>query len=153
MSLDRFDNLILDALQKDGRVSNVQLAAMVSLSESACLRRVRALEDSGVIDRYAAMVSQPKVGLSGNVFVHIGLHREEESELAAFEEAVKNIPEVMECYLMTGEFDYLLRVVVSDMADFERLHRDSLTRLPGVARVNSSVAIRTVQKKTELPLK
>ncbi len=152
MSLDNYDKSILDALQKDGRISNVDLADKVSLSESACLRRVRALEDSGFIDRYAALVSQPKVGLPGNVFVHIGLHREEESELAAFEEAVRNIPEVMECFLMTGEFDYLLRVVVSDMADFERLHRDSLTRLPGVARVNSSVTIRTVQKKTELPL-
>ena len=152
MSLDRFDRLILGQLQKDGRISNVQLAAAVSLSESACLRRVRSLEESGLIDRYVALLSQPKVGLPGNVFVHIGLHREEESELAAFEEAVKNIPEVMECYLMTGEFDYLLRVVVSDMADFERLHRDFLTRLPGVARVNSSVTIRTVQKKTELPL-
>ena len=153
MKLDRYDRLILDALQKDGRTSNVQLANLVSLSESACLRRVRSLEESGLIDRYAALVSQPKVGLSGNVFVFIGLHREEESELAAFEDAVRNIPEVMECYLMTGEFDYLLRVVVSDMADFERLHRDALTRLPGVARVNSSVAIRTVQKKTELPLR
>jgi len=152
MKLDKYDKLILDALQKDGRISNVQLAGLVSLSESACLRRVRALEESGMIDRYAALVSQPKVGLSGNVFVNIGLHREEQSELAAFEQAVRNIPEVMECYLMTGEFDYLLRVVVSDMADFERLHRDALTRLPGVARVNSSVAIRTVQKKTELPL-
>ena len=152
MSLDRYDKLILEALQNDGRISNVQLAQHVSLSESACLRRVRALEESGMIDRYAALVSQREVGLPGNVFVHIGLHREEESELAAFEEAVQNIPEVMECYLMTGEFDYLLRVVVSDMADFERLHRDSLTRLPGVARVNSSVSIRTVQKKTELPL-
>jgi Lrp/AsnC family leucine-responsive transcriptional regulator len=152
MPLDRFDKLILDQLQKDGRISNVQLAGMVHLSESACLRRVRALEESGMIDRYVALVSQPKAGLSGSVFVHIGLHREEESELAAFEDAVKVIPEVMECYLMTGEFDYLLRVVVSDMADFERLHRDSLTRLPGVARVNSSVTIRTVQKKTELPL-
>ena len=152
MKVDKYDKSILDALQKEGRISNVQLAEKVSLSESACLRRVRALEDAGVIDRYAALVSQPKVGLPGNVFVHIGLHREEESELAAFEAAVKNIPEVMECYLMTGEFDYLLRVVVSDMADFERLHRDALTRLPGVARVNSSVTIRTVQKKTELPL-
>ena len=152
MSLDRYDKLILEALQNDGRISNVQLAQHVSLSESACLRRVRALEESGMIDRYAALVSQREVGLPGNVFVHIGLHRAEESELAAFEEAVRNIPEVMECYLMTGEFDYLLRVVVSDMADFERLHRDSLTRLPGVARVNSSVSIRTVQKKTELPL-
>ena len=153
MKLDRYDRLILDALQKDGRTSNVQLANLVSLSESACLRRMRSLEESGLIDRYAALVSQPKVGLSGNVFVFIGLHREEESERAAFEDAVRNIPEVMECYLMTGEFDYLLRVVVSDMADFERLHRDALTRLPGVARVNSSVAIRTVQKKTELPLR
>ncbi len=153
MKLDRYDKMILDALQKDGRISNVQLAGLVHLSESACLRRVRSLEESGIIDRYAALVSQGKVGLSGNVFVHIGLHREEESELAAFEDAVRNIPEVMECYLMTGEFDYLLRVVVSDMADFERLHRDALTRLPGVARVNSSVAIRTVQKKTELPLR
>ena len=98
-------------------------------------------------------MSQQKAGLSGDVFVHIGLQREEESELAAFEEAVRAIPEVMECYLMTGEFDYLLRVVVSDMADFERIHKQYLTRLPGVARVNSSVAIRTVQKKTELPLR
>jgi Lrp/AsnC family leucine-responsive transcriptional regulator len=153
MTLDRYDKLILEALQRDGRISNVQLAARVNLSESACLRRVRALEESGLIDRYTALVSQPKVGLSGDVFVHIGLHREEQSELAAFEDAVRNIPEVMECYLMTGEFDYLLRVVVADMADFERLHKESLTRLPGVARVNSSVAIRTVQKRTELPLR
>jgi DNA-binding Lrp family transcriptional regulator len=133
VQLDKYDNAILGALQQDGRISNVQLAAKVNLSESACLRRVRAL--------------------GGNVLVHIGLHREEQSELAAFEAAVRNIPEVMECYLMTGEFDYLLRVVVSDMADFERLHKEALTRLPGVARVNSSVAIRTVQKKTELPLR
>jgi DNA-binding Lrp family transcriptional regulator len=152
MKLDRYDKLILEQLQRDGRISNVQLANAVSLSESACLRRVRSLEESGMIDRYAALINQQKAGLPGNVFVHIGLQREEESELAAFEAAVKNIPEVMECYLMTGEFDYLLRVVVSDMADFERLHRDALTRLPGVARVNSSVTIRTVQKKTELPL-
>ena len=153
MHLDRYDKHILEALQQDGRISNVQLAARVNLSESACLRRVRALEDGGFIERYAALISQPRVGLSGNVFVHIGLHREEQSELAAFEQAVRNIPEVMECYLMTGEFDYLLRVVVADMADFERLHKESLTRLPGVARVNSSVAIRTVQKRTELPLR
>jgi len=153
MALDRYDHRILDALQRDGRISNVQLASLVNLSESACLRRVRALEDSGIIERYAALVSQPRLGLAGNVFVHIALHREEQSELAAFEDAVKSIPEIMECYLMTGEFDYLLRVVVADMADFERLHNELLTRLPGVARVNSSVAIRTVQKRTELPLR
>ena len=153
MALDRYDRRILDALQRDGSISNVQLASLVNLSESACLRRVRALEDSGIIERYAALVSQPRLGLAGNVFVHIALHREEQSELAAFEDAVKSIPEIMECYLMTGEFDYLLRVVVADMADFERLHNELLTRLPGVARVNSSVAIRTVQKRTELPLR
>ena len=152
MQLDKYDRAILEALQQDGRISNVQLAAKVNLSESACLRRVRALEDEGYIDRYVTLVNQSRVGLGGNVLVHIGLHREEQSELAAFEAAVRNIPEVMECYLMTGEFDYLLRVVVSDMADFERLHNEALTRLPGVARVNSSVAIRTVTKTTELPL-
>ena len=153
MKLDRYDRIILEALQHDGRISNVQLAARANLSESACLRRVRVLEDSGLIERYACLVDQKAAGLSGNVFVQITLQREEERELAAFEAAVRDIPEVMECYLMTGEFDYLLRLVVSDMADFERLHRDALTRLPGVARVNSSVAIRTVQRKTELPLR
>lgn len=153
MKLDRYDRLILDALQDDGRMSNVVLAAKVNLSESACLRRVRVLEDSGLIKRYAGIIDQNAAGLPGNVFVQIGLHREEDSELSAFEAAVKEVPEVMECYLMTGEFDYLLRVVVSDMADFERIHKESLTRLPGVARVNSSVAIRTVQKKTALPLR
>jgi DNA-binding Lrp family transcriptional regulator len=151
--MDRFNRLILEALQRDGRISNKQLAQQVHLSESACLRRVRALEEDGMIERYVAMVSQSKAGIPGDVLVHIGLHREEQSELAAFEEAVRNIPEVMECYLMTGEFDYLLRVVVADMADFERIHKDELTRLPGVARVNSSVAIRTVLKRTALPLR
>ena len=153
MAVDKFDRLILEALQEDGRMSNVQLAARVSLSESACLRRVRALEESGMISRYAALLSQNEAGLPGNVFVQIGLHREVESELSAFEDAVRNIPEVMECYLMSGEFDYLLRVVVADMADFERIHKTELTRLPGVARVNSSFGIRTVQRKTQLPLR
>lgn len=152
MPLDRYDKIILEALQRDGRISNVQLASQVNLSESACLRRVRALEDSGMIDRYAALVSQSKAGLSGNVFVHIGLQREEQSELAAFEEAVRNIPEVMECYLMSGEHDYLLRVVVADVNDFERIHQKYLTRLPGVDRVNSSFALRTVRKTNQLPI-
>jgi DNA-binding Lrp family transcriptional regulator len=152
MPLDRFDKAILDQLQRDGRISNVQLAALVNLSESACLRRVRVLEQAGLIERYVALLDQKEAGLTGTVFVHIVLGREEQNDLAAFEAAVQNIPEVMECYLMTGEFDYLLRVVVSDMADFERIHHSELTRLPGVARVNSSVAIRTVTKKTALPL-
>ncbi|MFQ5982137.1 MAG: Lrp/AsnC family transcriptional regulator [Woeseiaceae bacterium] len=152
MKIDRFDRAILKALQEDGRISNVDLAGLVNLSESACLRRVRRLENKGLIEKYTALLDQRQAGLAINVFVHIALHREEQSELAAFEAAVQNLPEVMECYLMTGEFDYLLRVVVSDMDDYERVHKEALTRLPGVARVNSSVAIRTVRKTTELPL-
>ena len=153
MKLDRVDQHILTELQRDGRLSNRDLAEKVHLSESACLRRVRALDEAGVIDRYAAVVNQARVGLPGNVFVSITLNRQEQGDLAAFEAAVQRVPEVMECYLMTGQHDYLLRVVVSDAADFERLHRQHLTRLPGVARVQSSFALRTVRKTEELPLR
>jgi len=150
--LDRIDRAILAELQRNGRLSNRELAERVHLSESACLRRVRALEEAGVIDRYAALVNQAKVGLPGNVFVSITLNRQEQADLAAFEAAVQGVPEVMECYLMTGQQDYLLRVVVSDPADFERLHSQHLTRLPGVARVQSSFALRLVRKGSGLPL-
>jgi DNA-binding Lrp family transcriptional regulator len=153
MKLDRIDNQILAVLQRDGRASNRELAERVHLSESACLRRVRGLEEAGVIDGYAARVNQAKVGLPGNVFVSITLNRQEQADLAAFEAAVQRVPEVMECYLMTGQEDYLLRVAVSDPADFERLHSQHLTRLPGVARVHSSFALRTVRKGSELPLR
>src|SRR5512137_1065702 len=103
MKLDRIDGQILASLQRDGRISNRDLAEHVHLSESACLRRVRALEEAGVIDRYAALVNQGKVGLPGNVFVSITLNRQEQAVLAAFEAAVQGVPEVMECYLMTGQ--------------------------------------------------
>ena len=153
MHIDIFDKKLLSILQNNGRISNVELAEAVNLSESACLRRVRSLEERGLIDRYVALLDHKRVGLTDTVFVHIVLKREEKSELEAFENAVKNIPEILECYLMTGEFDYLLHIVVANMADFERLHNDSLTQLPGVSRVNSSFAIRTVQKTSELPIK
>ena len=153
MKLDRVDNQLLALLQQDGRISNRDLAEKVHLSESACLRRVRALEEAGIIDRYVALVNQSRVGLPGNVFVSITLNRQEQADLAAFEDAVRAVPEVMECYLMTGQQDYLLRVVVSDPADFERLHSQHLTRLPGVARVHSSFALRTVRKGAALPLR
>ncbi|HJL92587.1 MAG TPA: Lrp/AsnC family transcriptional regulator, partial [Woeseiaceae bacterium] len=133
MNFDNFDKKLLSSLQKDGRISNVELAESVNLSESACLRRVRALEEKGFIDRFVALLDQKRVGLTDTVFVHIVLKREEKSELLAFEKAVKEIPEILECYLMTGEFDYLLHIVVANMADFERLHNDSLTQLPGVS--------------------
>jgi DNA-binding Lrp family transcriptional regulator len=153
MRLDRTDRTLLAELQRDGRLTNRDLADRVHLSESACLRRVRALEEAGVIDRYAAVVSQNKLGLPGNVFVSITLNRQDQTDLSAFEEAVKRVPEVMECYLMTGPQDYLLRVVVSDPSDFERVHSQHLTRLPGVARVQSSFALRTVRKSDELPVR
>ena len=153
MNIDSTDLQILAALQPDGRLSNIELASRVHLSASACLRRVKALEQSGVIQGYRASVDPASVGLPDNVFVSVGLASQDQADLDAFEEAVRGVPEVMECYLMTGEFDYLLRVVVSDMADFERIHKEELTRLPGVARVNSSFAIRRVLKRTALPLR
>ena len=150
--MDHFDKKLLSILQTNGRISNVELSEAVNLSESACLRRVKSLEERGFIDKYVALLDQKSVGLTDTAFVHIVLKREEKSELLAFEEAVKEIPEILECYLMTGEFDYLLHLVVANMADFERLHNESLTQLPGVSRVNSSFAIRTVQKTTALPI-
>jgi Lrp/AsnC family leucine-responsive transcriptional regulator len=152
MRLDKTDRAILVALQGNGRMTNVELAERVNLSEAACLRRVRALEQSGLLEGYVALVDPIKVGLPANAFVQITLQQEQQKDLEAFEKAVRAIPEVMECYLMTGEFDYLLRVVVADMGDFERIHRRYLTSLPGVARVQSSFAMRTVTKKTALPL-
>jgi Lrp/AsnC family transcriptional regulator, leucine-responsive regulatory protein len=151
--LDRFDRAILQALQLDGRIANSTLAERVHLSESACLRRVRALEQAGLIEGYTAILNQQKAGCPVNVFVSITLDRQDEPDLRKFEDAVRRIPEVMECYLMTGDYDYVVRVVVADTADFERVHSKHLTRLPGVARVHSSFALRTVQKARELPIK
>jgi len=150
--MDKTDRLILQELQRDGRLSNVELAQRVHLSESATLRRVRALEESGLISRYVALLNAQKTGFPTNVFVNITLHRQDQKDLQAFEEAVRRVPEVMECYLMTGESDYLVRVACRDPADFERLHSQHLTRLPGVARVQSSFALRVVRRSTELPI-
>jgi DNA-binding Lrp family transcriptional regulator len=153
MKLDRFDRAILHTLQTEGRIANSALAERVNLSESASLRRVRSLEESGLIEGYTALLNQQKAGCPVNVFVNITLDRQDETDLRKFEDAVRKIPEVMECYLMTGDYDYLVRVVVTDTADFERLHSKHLTRLPGVARVHSSFALRTVQKARELPIR
>lgn len=153
MQLDRFDRAILQPLQHEGRIANSALAQRVNLSESATLRRVRSLEESGLIEGYTALVNQQKAGFPVNVFVNITLERQDENDLRKFEEAVRKIPEVMDCYLMSGEYDYLIRAVVADVSDFERLHSKHLTRLPGVARVHSSFALRTVQKARELPIR
>src|SRR5579864_34430 len=138
VTLDSFDRSLIRHLQHDGRMTNAELAQRVNLSESACLRRVRALEEAGLIEGYGAVINQQKAGCPVNVFVNITLERQEQAHLREFEEAVRQVPEVMECYLMSGEYDYLVRVVVADTVDFERLHSQQLTRLPNVARVHSS---------------
>jgi Lrp/AsnC family leucine-responsive transcriptional regulator len=153
MDLDRYDRAILKLLQQDARITNSSLAEKVSLSESACLRRVRALEEAGLIEGYTAVLNQQKAGYPVNVFVNITLDRQAQPGLEAFETAVRKLPEVMECYLMTGEYDYLIRLVVADLADFERIHNQFLTRLPSVAHVHSSFAVRTVTRSTVIPLK
>ena len=150
--LDRTDRAILHELQLDGRISNVKLAERVNLSESACLRRVKLLEETGVIEGYMMLINQAAVGLPGNVFVEITLNRQQREDLDAFEASVSLVPEVMECYLMSGDYDYLLRVAVADASDYERIHHEQLTTLPGVARVRSSFALRAVKEKTELPI-
>ncbi|MEM7098802.1 MAG: Lrp/AsnC family transcriptional regulator [Pseudomonadota bacterium] len=151
--MDRVDRAILHEIQLDGRLSNNALAERVNLSESACLRRLRRLEDSGLLRGYVGLVDQSQAGFPDNVFVQITLHSQQQDDLRAFEAAVASMPEVMECYLMSGESDYLLRVIVRDARDYERVHSQHLTRLPGVARVHSSFALRTVTKKTEIPIR
>ena len=150
--LERIDRQILNELQNNGRLSNVELSNRVGLSESACLRRVKNLEASGIIDKYVALIDQEKIGLPSNVFVRVSLERQQEEQLKGFEKAVAEVPEVMACYFMSGDVDFLMLVAVHDPTDYERVH-NHLTRLPGVARVHSSFALRTVFKRNILPLK
>ena len=150
--LDRTDRRILQELQIDGRLANTLLAERVGLSESACLRRVRQLEERGVIERYAAMLNAAQLGLSVSFMIRITLKAQTDRDLHTFEEAVSRIAEVAECHLLTGEADYVLRVVARGAADFERLHSKVLTKLPGVARVDSSLVLRTVVRSAGLPV-
>jgi DNA-binding Lrp family transcriptional regulator len=152
VALDDTDRRMIRALQGDGRMTNADLARTVNLSESACLRRLRALESEGVIGGYAAIVNERAVGLPISVFVTVTLSSQAEGALTAFETAIATVPEVVECYLMTGGSDYLLRLVVRDVDDLERVPSRELTRIPGVTRVSSSVAMRTVVKRGALPV-
>lgn len=152
MNLDPIDKKILAELQRNGRISNVDLAAAVGLSPSPCLRRVRDLEDTGVIDRYAAILDQAAGGYALSVFVQVTLERQVEAALEGFERVVADRPEVMECYLMTGDADYLLRVVVPDVAAYEGFLKNHLTRIPGVSSIKSSFALNRVKYETALPL-
>jgi len=150
--LDAIDRKILAVLQEDGRVSLADLSEQVGLSPSPCLRRVRLLEKAGIIARYVAMVDQRAAGLPVSVFISIKLESQREQALARFSKAIARWPEVLECYLMTGPRDYLLRVVVADLAAYEQFLKQKLTRLDGIASIESSFALEQVKYTNVLPI-
>jgi Lrp/AsnC family transcriptional regulator, leucine-responsive regulatory protein len=152
MVLDDMDRAILAELQRDGRMTNAELASTIGLSPSAALRRTRALERSGVIDGYVALVDAKTVGRGTTVFVEITLDNQSEANLDRFEAAIARCPEVAACHLMAGDADYLVQVICADVEDFERVHRDWLSKLPGLARLRSSFALRAVCRRTALEL-
>lgn len=150
--LDALDRAILGELQREGRLSNLDLAERVHLSPSACLRRVKALEDSGVIGQYVALVNPRAVGRHGVSFTIVNLESLAPAQTAAFEQAVRDQPEVLDCFYVAGSNDYLIRFTYRDAEDLERFHAEVLMRLPGIARANSLLVLRTVKKTTALPL-
>jgi DNA-binding Lrp family transcriptional regulator len=152
INLDAIDLRILAELQADGALSNVALARRVHLSPSPCLMRVKALEAGGVIQRYVALASAAALGLGLNVFISISLKEQSRQALTTFEQRIAEHDEVMECYLMTGDSDYLIRVVVRDMADLEKFILEQLTPIPGIEKIRSSFALKQVRYKTALPL-
>ena len=153
IELDALDRAILGALLEDGRQSQVDLAESIPLSATAIARRIRALEEKDVIKGYQARISREALGLSMTVMVQISLKSQSQDLLDAFEEAVASAPSIVSCHLMSGEDDYLVTVMARDLADFERIHNQHLTRLPSVARVQSSFAMRKVTRSTTLPIK
>jgi Lrp/AsnC family leucine-responsive transcriptional regulator len=150
--LDELDHSILTTLQEDGRLSNADLAEQIGLSASACHRRVRRLENDGVIERYVAVINRQLVGRGVSVFVEVSLESQREELLDSFEAAVSKIPHVMSCHLMAGNADYLVHVTCADVADYETIHREHMAVLPGVTSIRSSFAIRTVIDTTALDL-
>ena len=152
MTLDAIDKRILTILQRKGRISNAELAEEVSLSPSACHRRVQHLEEDGFVRDYVALLDPRKVDRPTTVFVEITLSGQTEDVLNKFESAVALVPSVLECHLMAGSADYLLKVVVKDTDDFARIHRERLATLPGVVQMQSSFALKTVFKTTALPV-
>jgi len=152
MKLDVVDLKILTELQRDGSLSNVELAKRVHLSPSPCLARVKALEQAGVIDRYVALANASLLGLGLNVFISISLKEQSKEALATFEQRIAEHDEVMECYLMTGDSDYLIRVALPDIAALEKFILEQLTPIPGIEKIRSSFALKQVRYKTALPL-
>lgn len=152
IELDPTDRRILAVLQRNGRITNAELAAEVALSASACHRRVQRLEETGLIRGYVALLDARKLRRQTTVFVEITLSGQADEVLEAFEKGVRAIPDVLECHLMAGTADYLLKIVVEDTDDFARIHRQHLARLPGVAQMHSSFALRTVFRTTAIPV-
>jgi DNA-binding Lrp family transcriptional regulator len=152
LQLDQIDRRILDRLQRDARITNVELARAVNLSPSPCLARVRALEEAGLISRYVTLLDPRRLGLQVSVFIRVRLERQTESALERFETAMLERPEVMECYLMTGDTDDFLRVVVADIPSLQDFIVNFLSRVPGVGNIQSSFALKQVKYQTALPL-
>ncbi len=152
IELDHHDRAILGILQTDASVANATLADRVGLSASACLRRVQRLERDGVIARVVALLDARAIGRATTVFIEVTLDSQREEVLGAFERAAAGCPDILECHLMAGDFDYLLRIAVNGPQEYERLHKQELSRLPHVVRIKSSFALRTVVKRTDYPL-
>jgi Lrp/AsnC family leucine-responsive transcriptional regulator len=150
--MDATDRRILTVLQKQGRMTNAELSERVNLSPSACHRRVQRLEEDGYIAGYVALLDARRLGWPTTVFVEITLSGQADEVLDAFEREVKKVPDILECHLMAGTADYLLKIIAQDTEDFARIHRQYLARLPGVAQMHSSFALRTVFKTTALPV-
>ncbi|GJH13916.1 Lrp/AsnC family transcriptional regulator [Caballeronia novacaledonica] len=150
--LDRTDIGILNQLQQNARITNSELARAVNLSPTPCFNRVRALEKAGLFKQHVTLLNPEALGLSINVFIQVSLEKQIKDALARFEQAISERPEVMECYLMTGDADYLLRVVLPDVAALERFILERLTKMPGVSNIRSSFALKQVRYKTALPL-
>ncbi|AEE22447.1 Lrp/AsnC family transcriptional regulator [Paraglaciecola chathamensis] len=153
MELDKYDRHILEIIQQRGRVSNQELADAINLSPSPCLRRVRQLEESGLIDGYVALVNARKLGLNLLSFIQIIMDKHTPERFATFEQSVMEFSEVLECHLITGQAaDYVLKVIVKDMDDFQQFLLDKLTRIDGVSGVHSSFVLKSPVKKTSLPV-
>lgn len=150
---DDYDLRIIDELQRDGRATNQALADRIGLSPSPCLRRVRRLEKANVISRYVALINPEPIGLTVTAFVRVRLGQQSDRHLAAFESRIAELPEVMECYLMTGESDYQLRILVASLTEFEDFLRHKLTGIDGVSQVTSSFALRPIVYRTALPMR
>ncbi|AHF67245.1 MULTISPECIES: Lrp/AsnC family transcriptional regulator [Pseudomonas] len=150
--LDRTDISILNTLQQDAGITNADLGRSVNLSPTPCFNRVKAMEEAGLIKGQVTLLDPQVLGLHLNVFIHVSLEKQVENALRLFEQAVADRPEVMECYLMTGDADYLLRILVANIQDLERFILDHLSKIPGVANIRSSFALKQVLYKTALPL-